>query len=300
MRLTVRRRPTLGKEWVVKISHVLCIAILGSIAVPRAQAIPGLPLFAATAGSGAGELYQLSSVNGAVVKDIGPLNDAGALNYGMTGLAFDPVTQQLYGSTAHGGGSDASTHDKLVTINPATGLVTPIGPFNVPTGGTMTDISFDPTTDTLYGIGSVGGAHLYSINTVTGQATKVGDSGFGFTTGGGIAIDSTGIVYGSPDVAHFGTYNKSTGAYVQIADPGPDLSTTGGYGGMCFDGATLYSSFSSPNHLLTIDTGSGAVTDLGASISRLDAIAFPTPEPTSLAAFALAMTAFAARPRRKS
>ena len=52
----------------------------------------------------------------------------------------------------------------------------------------MTDLAFDPTTNVLYGIASVGGAHLYIIDTTTGQATLVGDSGFTATNGGGVAV----------------------------------------------------------------------------------------------------------------
>lgn len=288
----------------MKIARLFGLVAIVMMIAARAHAIAAItPVYAATAGSGPGELYTINSFNGSTIADIGPLNDASALNYGVTGLAFDPVTQTLYGSTGKSAATDGSTHAKLVTINPANGLVTPIGAFNLTgaaAGATMTDISFDPTTDTLYGIGSNGGAHLYSINTSTGQATLVGDSGFGFTTGGGIAINSAGTVYGSPDTADFGTYSKVDGSYVQIADPGPEPAAGGAYGGMCFDGSILYSSFNSATaHLVTIDTGSGAVTDLGTTVSRIDAIAFPTPEPTSLAAMALAWIALAGRRQKK-
>jgi hypothetical protein len=278
------------------ISGFLCAAIVFACAERTCATV----LYGSTAGSGAGELYTLDPTNGAVVTDIGPLNDASTLNYGVTGLAFEPTTQTLYGSTGNSGADDPSTRAQLVRINPANGLVTPIGPFNVGAGNTMTDISFDPTTGTLYGIGSSGGAHLYTVNTLTGQATLVGDSGFGFTTGGGMAINSAGMVYGSPNASNFGTYDKNTGSFVLIGNPGPDPDG-GRYVGMSFDGATLYSAtggFNITTHLVTIDTGSGAVTDLGTSVSRLDGIAFPTPEPTSLATIGLAFTALAARRRR--
>src|SRR5690349_17808895 len=122
----------LGKESVVKIGQVICIAIVTMICAARARAIAAVtPIYAATAGNGAGELYTINNFSGATITDIGPLNDASALNYGVTGLAFDPVTQTLFGSTGNSGATDGSTHAKLVTINPATGFVTPIGSFNV-------------------------------------------------------------------------------------------------------------------------------------------------------------------------
>lgn len=72
-------------------------------------------LYAATAGGGPGELYTLDPGTGAVVTDIGPLNDVAGLNYGITGLAFDSVTGVLYGSVAN---NNAATRAQLVTINP--------------------------------------------------------------------------------------------------------------------------------------------------------------------------------------
>ncbi|HTL31448.1 MAG TPA: hypothetical protein VL282_19595, partial [Tepidisphaeraceae bacterium] len=268
----------------MRIHHIVCIAVIGLISVTRTQAAN--TLYAATAGAGAGELYTLNPSNGATISDIGPLNDASALNYGVTGLAFDPVTNTMYGSTGNSGATDASTHAKLVSINLTSGLVTPIGVFNVGAGNTMTDLAIDPTSGTLYGIGSVGGAHLYSVDKTTGQATLVGNSGFGFTTGGGIAITSAGTVYGSPDVGHFGTYSKVDGSYVQIANPGPEPATGGAYAGMSFNqSGVLYSSFnSSTAHLVTINLGTGTVTNLGNTVSRIDAIEF-TPEPAALALF---------------
>src|SRR5689334_1731208 len=83
-------------------------------------------LYASTAAGAAGHLYIISTTDGSLVQDIGPLNDASATNYPITGMAFNPLTGVLYGSTGNAGAADAM----LVTINPATALVTPIGPFN--------------------------------------------------------------------------------------------------------------------------------------------------------------------------
>src|SRR5206468_2772618 len=126
----------------------------------------------------------------------------------------------LYGST---GDSVAATAARLVTIDPNTGLVTPIGSFNagpVNTSGTpatMADLAFDAAGN-LYGIGSIGGPQLYSINLGTGQATVIGSTGLTSTTGGGLAISSGGVFYGTPTSTRFGTYNSGTGAYSNIAN----------------------------------------------------------------------------------
>jgi hypothetical protein len=144
----------------------------------------------------------------------------------------------------------------------------------------MTDIAFDPASAALYGIASVGGAHLYSIDKTTGQATLVGDSGFTATNGGGVAVSPEGTVFGTPLPANFGTYDKTTGAYTDITNP--TKPTGRGYGALAFDGSVLYGlNVATPPaapHLVTIDTTTGAVTDIGATVVAVDGIAFrPNP-----------------------
>ena len=242
-------------------------------------------LYASTSAGGPGELYIINQANGAVIQDIGPLNDSSSVNYPITGLAFSPVTGLLYGSTGNAGAVDGI----LVKINPATALVTVVGPFNagpVNSGGspaTMADIAFD-SAGNLYGVGSIGGPQLYSINTATGQATVVGSTGLTSTTGGGLAISPGGVFNGTPTSTRFGTYNSVTGAYTNIANPAKPAG--GGYGALDFDGSVLYglnvgSGSPPPTHLVTIDP-LGVVTDLGASVNSLDAIAFQVPEPMSI------------------
>jgi hypothetical protein len=263
-------------------------------------------LFGATAGSGPGELYTLNPANGAVLTDVGPLVDLSGTHYGITGMVFDPASGALFGSSANSSATPANAHDMLVKINPLTGAVLPIGPLNVGAGNTMTDLAIDPATHVLYGIGSVGGPNLYTINTSTGQATLVGTTGIGFTTGGGVDVAPDGTIYGSPDGGRFGTYNKSTGAYTQIADPGPEpLGGSSGYNAMSFNDTGVLYGVNSANsttapHLVTFNLGSGAVTDLGASVLRLDSIAFQiVPEPASAALLAVAAAGVLVGPRRR-
>ena len=272
-------------------------ALVLSLATPPAKASV---LYGATAAGAAGELYRLDPTNGAVLQDIGPLNDSLGTNYPVTGLAFHPTSGILYGST---GNAPEETSARLVTINPASGLVTVIGAFNAGNAGTkastMADLSFDPTTGTLYGVGSVGGPQLYSIDIITGQATLIGGTGLTSTTGGGLAISSSGTFYGAPTSSRFGTYNSSTGAFTLIANPAKPAG--GGYGALGFDpdtgvlyGLNVGSGSPPPTHLVTINQVTGAVTDLGASVTSLDAIAF-TPEPTALALLAPACLMLARR-----
>jgi hypothetical protein len=260
-------------------------------------------LYAATSAGAPGELYILNAANGAVIQDVGPLNDATGTNYPITGLAFHPTTGVLYGSTGNAGSVDAM----FVTINPATAAVTVIGAFNagptnsmgVPT--TMADIGFDPAGN-LYGVASIGGPNLYSINLATGQATLVGPNGVATsTTGGGLAISSGNVFYGTPSASRFGTYNSGTGAYTNIGNPAKPVG--GGYGALDFDGNVLYglnvgSGSPPPTHLVTIDPATGTVTDLGASVNSLDAIAFQIPEPATWVLIVAGFAGIAARRRR--
>jgi hypothetical protein len=283
----------------MKLTAMLCCALGALMLAARGDAAV---LYGSTAAGGPGELYILNAANGAVVQDIGPLNDVTGLNYPITGLAFNPTTGVLYGSTAN---SQATTRAELVTIDPATARVTVIGAFNVGNTGTtpstMSDLSFN-SAGNLYGIGSVGGPQLYSINPLTGQATVIGSSGLTSTGGGGLAISSAGTYYGTPTATRFGTYDSTTGAYTNIANPAKPVG--GAYAALAFgDGGVLYgldngAGTPPPSHLVTIDPATGAVTDLGQSVTQLDAIAFrPIPEPAMLSAFA-GIALFVRRTRR--
>ncbi len=241
-------------------------------------------LYGATS-SGAGELYVLDPATGAASKDVGPIN-AGATNYAVTGLAFDPTTNTLYGST--GGVSGTS----LLTIDPNTAATTVVGNFNIGAGNTMTDLAFDHSGN-LYGISSSGGANLYTIDKTTGAATIVGASGLSFTEGGGLAISSGGVFYATPVPADYGTYDPNTGAYVNITNPSKPAGG-GSYAALTFAGSILFGDNLLPGsggrttHLVTIDPTTGTVTDIGSSITKMDAIAAIVPEPSTLTLFAAA------------
>src|SRR3954451_3265567 len=274
----------------MKFFTTLCFFVGGLVATSQANAGT---LYASTSAGGPGELYIINQATGAVVQDVGPLNDVNNVNYPITGLAFNPIGGTLYGSTGNAGTVDAL----LVTINPATGLVTPVGAFNAGptnTGGTpatMADLGFD-SAGNLYGVASIGGPNLYSINVATGQATLVGPNGASTsTTGGGLAISPGGVFNGTPTSTRFGTYNAITGAYTNIASPTRPVG--GAYAALDYDGGTLYGLDLGPGpalttHLVTINPATAAVTDVAASVAALDAIAFQVPEPATLLLIAAA------------
>ncbi|TWU21880.1 DUF4394 domain-containing protein [Bythopirellula polymerisocia] len=281
----------------------LFLCLLGMLTI--ASRVDAGTLFASSAAGGPGELYILNSANGTVVQDVGPLNDVAGGNYPITGLAFHPTTGVLYGST---GNSVAGKEAQLVTIDPATAQVTLIGSYNAgPTNSsgkpaTMADISFD-SAGNLYGVGSIGGPNLYSINTATGQATVIGSNGVSTSsTGGGLAISPSGVFNGTPTSTRFGTYDSVSGAFTNIAAPARPAG--GGYGGLAYDGSVLYgmnvgSGSPPPAHLVIIDPVDGTVTDLGLSdVTSLDAIAFrPIPEPATFVLLSVSMCVFMTRKR---
>ncbi len=265
-------------------------------ALASAQRLSADTLFGATGSRGvAGHLLILDQATGVVLTDIGALQDAAGNSYGLTGLAFQPGTGILFGSTSNASPT-APAH--LVTINPATAQVTDTGAFIG--GSTMADITFDPTTGILFGWRAADGHGLYTINIATGAATLIGGvtSDFG---GGGLAASLTGTLFNTPDGCfggipcspggHLTTVDKATGAPTVVGPlSGPfeipfinamDFSSAG----MLF-GVQTDNSLPLPNpaltHLVTIDTVTAAMIDLGASADNLDAIAFlrtPAPEP---------------------
>jgi hypothetical protein len=276
------------------------------VSAPHAD---GATLYGATASGSPGDLYKLDLATGASLDHVGPLNDAAGTNYPITGMAFHPVTRVLYGST---GNNPAETAGLLVTINPATALVTVVGPFNAGpvnssgTPATMADLSFDAAGN-LYGVGSIGGPQLYSINTATAQATVIGNTGLSSTSGGGLAINSTGTFYGTPTPSRYGTYDPGTGAYTDITNP-TKPGGGGAYAALEFDLTTgvLYGLNSAPGSppptfLATIDPTTGNVTSVGQSVDAIDAIAI-IPEPGTLALLfvsALVSLLVAWRPARR-
>jgi hypothetical protein len=162
----------------------------------------------------------------------------------------------------------------------------------------MGDLAFDAAGN-LFGVGTIGGPQLYIINPTTAQATVIGSTGLTSTTGGGIAINAAGTIFGTPTASRFGTYDIATGAYTDIANPAKPVG--GGYGALEFDasgvlyGLNVGSGSPPPSHLVSIDATTGVVTPIAASLNSIDAIAFPIPEPASL----LLAPAFLAIRRRR-
>jgi hypothetical protein len=228
-------------------------------------------LYAATGSSGVtGNLYTVSTVTAAATV-VGPIL-LGATPLAMTGLAVHPTTGVLYGITAN---SDPTIPRHLVIISATSGAATDVGAMG--TGGA--DIAFN-AGGTLY-MTSGNNGNLWTVNLTTGLATAVGATSFGSVSGGGLGINAGGGAFFSPNGANgtIATVNLATGA----ATAGPTLA------GAPIPGGTINAaSFSAggvlfavngnfgggPDNLVTIDTATGAVTNIGALPTNIDAIAF--------------------------
>src|SRR5215468_7373429 len=136
----------------------------------------------------AGILFTIDPATGAVLTTVGPLNDANGNHYGMAGMKYHPITGIFYGVTMDSSPTDPNY---LVIIDPATALVTPIGPL----GWVLTDIAIDPTTGIMYAVSGFN-QKFYTVNTATGQAFQTGSTALGYQNGGGLAADMTGNIYG--------------------------------------------------------------------------------------------------------
>ena len=289
---------------------VLSVLIAGAAPASAASILYG------ATGSNAvgGRLYILNPVDGSVITDIGALMTVSGAPVGLTGLAFHPTTGVLYGSTANN--SPTFGDGRLVIVDPATAIVTSVGLYGADVTGSVTDLAFTAAGD-LFGWESAGGHQLVSIDLATGAATAIG-AGLGTSVfgGGALEFDAGGTLYVTPDGASptataptLRSVDTTTGLTTTIGNltPNPFFGSRPTINAMSFDPAAglMFGVFTNRagtalTRLLTIDLNTGALSDRGASVNNLDAIAFQpqqVPEPGTLT-FAAAAAAFAAVRRR--
>jgi hypothetical protein len=159
-----------------------------------------------------GTLYTIDPATGVVLTTVGLLHDSAGNSYGMTGLKYHPASGIFYCATS---GQSPTKPAWLAIVDPATALVTPIGPFG---DRSLTDLAIDPTTGIMYGISGFD-QKFYTINTATGQAVQAGSTGIGFANGGGFASDVTGALFGFSNLSFY-SFNKTTGAATLIGGTG--------------------------------------------------------------------------------
>ncbi len=237
-------------------------------------------LFAATGSNGvAGTLYTINPATGAVASNIGPIR-IGATSIAITGLAFHPTNGTLYGVTVNGNNNARS----VITINPSTGAATLIGASGGLGPNPVSDISFD-NTGVLYGWRGGGDSGTTSLGTIdlnTGVFTPIGPT-ISSDGGGGLAFSTVSpftlflSINRSNGVLR--TVNKATG----VTTAGPTLSgapRSGTMNALASNNAGVIFASNSDTagtafvNLVTINTTTGAVTNIGGLPNDTDAIAF--------------------------
>jgi hypothetical protein len=201
-------------------------------------------------------------------------------------MDFDPTTRTLYAQ-----GWANGTTGVLLTIDPATGAATEVGPSEGLAGNdTIADMSFR-SDGALYAMSGGGGflnVPVYTIDKSTGAVTFLGGSN---TRGGG-----NGIAFSPSDVlfhangTELHTLDQTTGAAtlaaILIWPAGPCLDPGHRVGALDFQPGTgtlfavLNHCGDSVWHLGTLDSATGVITDIGQTVDKLDAIAFELPSRT--------------------
>lgn len=130
-----------------------------------------------------------------------------------TVTAMEYVGGTLYAvNAARGDGSEPS---EFGTLDPLTGVFTPIGLTNSTGGEPLGGLAFDGTT--MYASGGAGADEtLYTVNLTTGALTVVGSTGERLTS---IQFGADGVLYGLDGVSDaLGTIDPNTAAFTPIGD----------------------------------------------------------------------------------
>jgi hypothetical protein len=238
-------------------------------------------------GNPATNLYVLDPSTGAVISTVGPIG------FAVTGMSFSPSTGVLYGVTAPRG----SAPRDLITINPATGAGSLVGPLS---GVSMDDIAF-ARDGTLFGwSGRISGSSLYRINLATGAATNVGPSGIkDVGVGFGIAPSGVPFLAAAGASGALRTVDPTTGAVTTVATLSGAPFPTGSIDAFAFEGSGMLLGVNLAENgpgtgapldatfLVTVNPTTGAITPLGPTVPALDALAVGpsifVPEPSTFA-----------------
>jgi len=227
-------------------------------------------LLGADGGGIASNLLVLNPANGAVSSIVGPIG------FAVTGMAIDPNTGTLYGATTL---QDPIAPGHLIRIDRTTGVGTVVGDLRPDNEG-VADLTFRGD-GTLFGWLEPSSDDLVTINTTTGRATIVGNSGLN-TAGSGLAFSPTGTLFFAGARANdaLRTVNPSTGLTSVVATLSGAPAATDRIVALAFDhsetlfGVAVEMAHPEPAFLVTINTSTGAISSRGRSINHLDAIVF--------------------------
>ncbi len=225
--------------------------------------------------NGLSTLYIINSTTGTgtPVGAVG-FERCGAMDFDVAGTLFAACER-----------ADGSNTPVLITVNLTTGAGTEIGPTGIT--GVISDLSFRNADGILFAFDATNDPQhtLFTLNTLTGTATLVGDTGLSFDGGNGIAFDPGDTLWHSarngPDL---NTLNQSTGmatfATILTMPLGlPNASRLAAKDshpvtGVMWAALKEQSGISSPSDLVTVDTNTGIVTLVAPTIEDLDAIAW--------------------------
>jgi len=132
---------------------------------------------------------------------------------GIAGMTLDPTAQVLYGF-------DTGDLD-VISINPLTGDVTVVADLSFE----MRALAFDQSTNTLYGVDSVVGQKLYTID--TGSGTAIAGPVIDTVNGGiqGVTFDASGNLFATDVIAdELLEINTSDGTTTELVDLAPDFA----------------------------------------------------------------------------
>jgi len=292
----------------MRILFVVAVSAVAFLAVASGQASAGVIMYGGLGGHGVGATPPSQDDGSLVIID---QNTAATTVVGhpagvarLTGIAFD-LSGDLFGSTLGAivfppppgpGFSD------LIEINPDNGsLIKDFGPITA--SGTklaIADLAVQPGTGVLYGIsgpqaaGPLAAGLLYTINTSTGIATLVGNTGHSF---GSIAFAPDGTLYmTAADFAGDGPLNPA----LLTLDPAnastiTSISPTDFFGALGIrptDGV-IFGGSGDTGNIFTINPVNGSETLVGNTGLRfagdLDFRATPVPEPAASALVGVAL-----------
>lgn len=143
----------------------------------------------------------------------GEVSTVGSMNRCVTGLTFAGNT--LYGVSCPGiMWLDNALSAQLLSVNPDNGSTTVVGDFGA--NIFITDIAY--LGGVLYGWDKTT-SDLFIIDTGTGAATLVADSGLLFTSGTGLAANSTTLFTFDSNSNTLRTVNEGTGLTIVLGSP---------------------------------------------------------------------------------
>jgi hypothetical protein len=197
---------------------LLLAAAFITAGVYEAAAVPALY---GTFGKGeysSSSLVEIDQTTGEIIRFIGQVG------YTLNGLAWDPTTGRLYGSTS----TKDPSYNGLIEIDMATGAGTAIGVDGWGFGGAaITNITVN-SSGQMYGW-TESGDDLVSINKSTGIATVIGNSGIG-TWANGLAFDRYNNLYMVNGDGQYYLMNRSTGTGTLQGDISPGVEEPAHHG----------------------------------------------------------------------